>query len=252
VYQVAIDDSGEYLYISGGTWPEFDESWGLGEHSSHIGTGRLFEVRLTDFTLTRTASLSVALESGLSYQGGKLVVMSPLLSNRELYGSDETTIGSTCYIVNVTDLSIEATLPVPYGEEQNTSYALNGDTYVMVGFRSDSDDGVGMALINVQTDGIEQWYITDPSPITNPNPEGGGDEMAEDVANSRLYATLWTRKSDGKTHFRMAVIDLATNAYSEWLIAPFCLYSDILYDPVGEKIYLTAPLDDAIVVLDPP
>ncbi len=252
VWQVAIDDAGEYLYVSGGTWPEFGGGWSLGEHSLHLGTGRLFEIRLSDFTLTRTAYLSVALESGLSYQGGKLVVMTPLITTREYYGIEGSTFASTCLIINVEDLSIEETIGVPYGEDENTSFALSGDTYVMAGFRSDGEDGVGLGLINVQTGEVEQWYITDPTPFPYPNPEAGGDDMAEDTVNNILYSTLWTRKADGKTHFRVAVIDLNTNAYSEWLLEPFRLYSDILYDPVGEKIYLSAPFDDAIVVLEPP
>ena len=252
VYCVAIDDAGEYLYVSGGTWPEFGGGWSLGEHSLHLGTGRLFEIRLSDFTLVRSANLSVALESGLSYQGGKLVVMTPLITTREYYGIEGSTYASTCLIINVEDLSIEKTIGVPYGEDENTSFAISGDTYVMTGFRSDGEDGVGLGLINVQTGEVEQWYITDPNPFPYPNPEAGGDAMAEDTVNNILYSTLWTRKADGKTHFRVAVIDLNTNAYSEWLLEPFRLYSDILYDPEGEKIYLCAPFDDAIVVLDPP
>jgi hypothetical protein len=48
------------------------------------------------------------------------------------------------------------------------------------------------------------------------------------------------------------MIDLNTDEYSDWYIEPFRLYAYILYDPALDKIFLTAPFDNAIVVVDPP
>jgi len=252
VYCSTFDDAGEFLYVAGGTWPAFHEPYSPWDYPNHYGSGRIFEIRLSDFTLTRTADLAVGLESGLSYQGGKLVVMSPEVRERPLIGSDSNTLGATCHIISVCDLTIEYSLGVQYGNE-STSLSLPGDTDVMLGFSSDSEDGVGFGLLNTTTGEIEEWIVTDPNPYPPDwTPEGGGFMMTVDTANNLLYSTMNVTRPLNQPSFRLGIVDLNTNVYYNHFIVPFRVYRDIVFDPVRDKLYLSSPLDDAIVVLDPP
>jgi hypothetical protein len=249
--ELTMDESGDYVYICGGTWPPIGEGVSQEHFNNYIGTGRIFEVRTSDFTLNRTLALGID-NTGISYQNGKLVVMSCEMQRFESPATGKLMCGNTCIVVDVEDFQIEHELAVGLGD-MNMSFAIPDSDYVMLGYNVDRADGVGFALINVLTGDLEQAYVTDPNYNNeNRNPEGGGLEMAFDLENNKLYATLYIAREAGQTQYRVGVIDMTTNEYVDWLVEPFRYYRDILFDPISGNLYLTAPLDDAIVVLEPP
>ncbi len=249
-HDLTFDDTGEYVYVCGGTWPDYDEGCDPGDYKYNMNTGRIFEVRTSDFTLMRTANVGID-NNGISYQDGKLVVMSIEQRRRDLPGGDREGPATTCHIIDAASLETEYTIGVNPGF-YNTSYALPGDTYVMGGFNDPGYDGAGFGLINVNTGEVEHWYITDPNPMHSNQVEGGGFWMTVDPEDNFLYSTLYVRRELDQPHCRLGIINLSTNEYSDWLVEPFRLYLDILFDPTSGNLYLAAPLDDAIVVLEPP
>jgi hypothetical protein len=249
VFDLTFDDAGDYAYVSGGTWPDYNEGFDMGDYIYNMNTGRIFEIRISDFTVTRTVNIGID-NKGISFQEGKLVVMSIEELGREDLISGRDSPATACHIIDVANLEILYTLAVSPGL-YNTSYALPGDTYIMGGFNSVGWDGVGFGLINVNYGEVDHWYITEPDPIYGNNYQGGGFMMTIDEGNNILYSTLYCRQDHGQTHYRIGVIDLNTNEYSDWLVEPFRLYNDILFDPTSGNLYLPSPLDDAIVVLEP-
>jgi len=250
-WNFTFDDTGDYAYVGGGTWPIRGEGYDGADWQYNLNSGRIFEVRTSDFTLTR--SLNVGIDNkGMSYQNGKLAFMTIEETGREdLRNEKWEAPGIMCYIVDIGTFETEYKIPVPEGM-YNTSYAMPGNAYVMGGFNCPASDGIGLALINVNSGLVEHWYLTDPDMTHIENEEGGGWMMTVDEENNILYSTLYCTRSHGQSQYRFGVIDLNTNEYSDWYVAPFRVYSSILFDPTSGKLYLTAPLDDAIVVLDPP
>jgi len=251
VYNFAFNDTGDYVYVGGGTWPIRGEGYDIADWEYNLDSGRIFEIRTSDLTVTR--SLNVGIDNkGLSYQNGKLAFMTIEETGREdQRGGEWEAPAMMCYIVDVETFETEYNIPVPEGM-YNTSYVVPGNYHVMGGFNCTYPDGVGLGLINVNSGEVEHWYLTDPDMIHIDNEEGGGWMMTVDGENNIVYSTLFCTRSQGQSQYRFGVIDLNTNEYSDWYVAPFRVYSSILFDHTSGKLYLTAPLDDAIVVLEPP
>jgi hypothetical protein len=130
------------------------------------------------------------------------------------------------------------------------SFAITGSTDVMLGYRVDSAEGIGFALVDVLTGEVIHEYVTDPNyDNENYNVEGGGFKMTLDNTNRVLYSTLFCIEAFGQTYARIGRIDLTTNEYSDLVIEPFRRYHGIVFDPSSGNLYITAPDDDAIVVL---
>ncbi len=249
VFELTLDDCGDYLYVSGGTWPNVDEGVDFLELPDNLNTGRIFEIRTSDFTLIREATLGVYLRSGLSYKDGKLVVMSPEMRLRQLIGSSETISGTSCYVIDASSLSVDMIIPVP-GGERNSSYLLPGIGQVISGFNCEAGDGVGLGIINVLTGEAEQWILTEPDWLDwQAKTAGGPRKMAIDAANNILYSTMYAPQDKGQPDYEFGVFDLTTYEYQRWGVEPFRPYFDILFDPVPRDLYLSVPDEDSIVVL---
>ncbi len=251
VANCTLDESGDYLYVCGGTWPPVEGGFNTFEFNHHVGTGMIFEVRTSDFTITRSVNVGVG-NIGISCKQGKLFFMSPEDRDRVSSITGRIITVETCHIMDINSFQLDFSFPGGYGY-YNTSIPIPDDDYVIAAFNHTTDDGVGFGLVNVMTGEIEHWYVVDPN-WNNENffREGGGYTMTVDEENNILYSTLFAVKNLGQTNSRLGIINLNTNEYSDWVVEPFRLYRHILYDPDSGNVFLTVPDDDAIVVLDPP
>lgn len=251
VADCTLDESGNYLYVCGGTWPPVEGGFTIFEVDRHLGTGMIFEVRISDFTITRSVNVGVD-NFGISCKQGKLFFMSPEHRDRVSSITGRTITVATCHILDINSFQLDYSFPGGYGY-YNTSIPIPGDDYVIAAFNHTTDDGVGFGLVNVMTGEIEHWYVVDPN-WNNENyfREGGGYIMTVDEEHNILYSTLFAVKNLGQTNSRLGIINLNTNEYSDWVVEPFRLFRHILYDPDSGNVFLTVPDEDAIVVLEPP
>ncbi len=248
--QFCFDEDEDRIWVLGRTWPNPNEYYSAGEAGSHPDTGRLSEIDLASFQVTRTESISpLPLSLIFSQYSGKLYVW------HEFESYDPETTQVVGDVVRETD-------PVTFQEDRM--------------FLAGPDTGFA-GLPRMEFWSLDQRYLAIPNPALNDPPncitifdleswQDVTDQFFPQVTSvpfgvrhirrvpgsNVLWCTGFGRLAPGNTDVPLLMVNSETGDFDTYGVAGPNRWGDLAISPSTCKPYILSPRTDEIFEFDPP